>query len=595
MTHALLDKGQALDLLINYHGAEAHAQMRAGAPADAIPQALAGTPGATTVKDVVLHHLAAGTTPSDSLTPYLEKMRGAANTGVSVSLNSCTVSESDAKKVEAWLKTTVDVVKTVIDMFFLADAAEELDEQPILSKNIGNAKSLIEKEIATLSKSASAWEKAKAFFKLLKKAFTFGMFQDVFHAMAANMSAWDYIKESVEAVVQIVAWLATDFLAALAEFVLRLTDVAEDLDDVFEDIEGLCSYDDVMAAINDLESPIQLHTPAAAQFQDAYYVASSLKGYHSILVHQTTDARLNGYLKQSDAIAAELAAGKITQEEASDKAKALTPWSKVQAVTFEDADGTVHDPVGAPAAFTFHDTLYLAILTGDDESVSDGDPATFTGDIYLSASADGSSWGAAYKLGSIGDAGCAPAFCALNETATGGSVNCTYMQGQTGLIYNCTASDPGGDWSVQEIVKGSAATTATTPDTCTNTDDDGNVGLTVLYRGSGSNTDIWQVQSNPDFSWQGPDVQMKGFFGTVGTPALPPATNNWAYVYYRSSDLLDPKLFRGYRYPGPREISVYVYTGVLASGSPAPCGAFLFYQDQQFALQAVGIDDCVAT
>ena len=494
MTTTTFDIPQALDLLINFHGQDAHTQMNSPAPQKAIPVGLTTNGDTCTVKDVVLHHLTNNTTPSSSLNGHLETVRKASNTGVSCQLKGCTVSsnKSDIQLVEDWFFVTIDSVSLIIDMFFLIEAGAELDKEAIAEKHMNNAGSLLEKELKTIKEGGDAWEQAKAFFKVLKKAFEFGMFQDIFHALAADWSVWDYIKEAVLALVQIVAWLATDFIAAVAEFVEKLVTVAEDVDKLCEDIDNLCSFDDVEAAIGSLESPIQLHTPAATQYGDDYYIAQSLKGYHSILMYKTTDALLSSYQTEAEKLNTQLASNQITQQQAAAAFKEITPWQTTQTLSFVDKTQTLHDPVGAPAVVVYKDTLFCAILTGDQSSIIEGNPPEFRGEIYLTFSTDGASWEPAYKLGTIDDAGCAAAFCEVN-----GALFCVYMQGASGQIFNCATTD-GSGWGVQEAILNGLATTSTTPGVCTNTDNDGNSGLTILYRGSGSNTDIWQVQSNTD-------------------------------------------------------------------------------------------------
>ncbi|WP_417450416.1 hypothetical protein [Kordiimonas sp.] len=577
------DIPQALDLLINFHGQDAHSQMNSPAPKEAIPAGLATSDSTCTVRDVVLHHLLNNTTPGASLNDALSTVSKSSNSGVSGQLKSCTVS-NDAQKVEDWIFVTIDSVSVIIDMFFLVEAGAELDREAIAEKHMNNAGSLLEKELKTIMKGGDLWEQAKAFFKVLKKAFEFGMFQDIFHALAADWSVWDYIKESVLALVQIIAWLATDFIAAVAEFVEKLTTTVEDIDKLYEDIENLCSFNDVESAIGSLESPIQLHTPAATQYGGDYYVAQCLKGYHAVLVYKTTGEQLNSYQAAAEKLNTELANKQITQSQAAEAFKAISPWQTTHTLSFVDKTQTLHDPVGAPALMVFQDTLFCAILTGDQSSIIEGNPPKFRGEIYLTFSTDGTSWAPAYKLGTVDDAGCAAAFCEVNDT-----LFCVYMQGVSGQIFNCSTTD-GTGWGVQEAVMNGTATTATTPGVCINTDNDNNSGLTILYRGSGSNTDIWQVQSNPDFSWQGPDAQCSGTFETLSSPMPVVLADNWRYVYYRGSDPFIAHLYCGDRFPGPREPYVYPFIDILVSGSPSPCGDYIFYADEHYSLQFAGIN-----
>lgn len=585
MTTMTLGLPQALDLLINFHGQDAINQMCAEAPSRAVPEELRATGAPQSVRDVVLHHLQAGTAPDASLTPYLDKVKQSQNTGVSGKLKSCTVSESDAEKIEDWLFVTIDTVKLIIDVFFLVEAAGELDKEALAEKHMNNAGSLLEKELRAVTKGENAWDQAMAFFKVLKKAFEFGLFQDMFHAIAADWDVWDYIKEAVLALVQIVAWLATDFVAAVAEFVEKLAAVAEDVDALCDDIGKLCSYDDAESAVTALESPIQLHTPAAVQFNDTYYVAQTLKGYHAVMVYVSTDDQLSAYKTKAASIQANLDGGKTTREQAAAEFKAISPWTSAETITFKDSKGVVHDPVGAPAVGVFQDTLFFAILTGDDSSIIE-DQNEFLGEIYLTFAEANDQWAPAYKLGFIGDAGAAPALHEVNDT-----FYCIYRQGQNAQIMGCQSSD-GRGWTVEKPILDGVATTATTPSVCTNSDRDDNYGLTITFRGSGTNVEIWQIQSNTDFAWQGPDAQCPDYFSTLGTPALLYGTNNWRFIFYKSSNAFSPDLYCGDRYPGPREPNVYKYDGILLSGSPAACGNYLFYQDQHYDLQYVDVKSC---
>lgn len=579
---------QGLDMLLGYHSHHA-AHLYLPAPDGAVSKELQDA-GIKTLKDLLVHHLVNQTVPSQQTLDNLAfvKKQAPKNITDSTGIQSTSQTQDDIKVVENWLKASAYAMFVVLDLMSLGESLDDLSDdafEKLGNRHKNHAASLFEKGLADLGKKGGVVTQAKTLFGALVKAFKFGLFQDVMHAATASWDAWDYIKESVIAIVQILAWFATDGIAAVAEFVEKLVDTCEDIEGLSDAIDALTvgdssTYDSAVAAATVLESPIQLHTPSVIEFYNDIYIGTYYKGYNSIVVVTSDPETIINNRAELSKIKNSLQKREEAKA-ASDKATQYPVWKDRQVLCFIDGNGAVHPAVGSPTSFIIDNKLAFAILTADpaDPQVK-GAKKDLRGEVYYMCSDYGAVWGPAKKLGTIGDACCGVAINQVSDYLV-----CASVQSDTRHIKNCTYGKD-GVWTTEQPTN-SYCSAATTPGVTQN-DGDG-IGITILFMGTGDGH-IWMTECNASEGWQDP-VKPNNGWTTTGTPVPMPDNNVWGGVYYLSSDLSDPAFYVGQRWPGPNWSGISKFDSVKAAGSPALLGNYLYYQDLALNLQAVDLSD----
>jgi hypothetical protein len=115
----------------------------------------------------------------------------------------------------------VDVIFMVLGFVGLHVSANEAAERAVVRLLGAETMPLFQRLIQNLARAATVTEKAKAIWAIAGAAYNAGMIRGVLGAIKDSMHWWDWAITGVAAVAQIVALVATDGVAFIAEIALN--------------------------------------------------------------------------------------------------------------------------------------------------------------------------------------------------------------------------------------------------------------------------------------------------------------------------------------------------------------------------------------
>ena len=569
---ANLDQTQSssLDLLVNYYGDDTKNFFQAEADPAYVPQALSDqTP--VTNKHVILYHLQEQTTPDNDFLQTIPFQPS----GRSVNADGAPVDAGNDQLIENWLVVMVDVVFVVLDAIALGDAVENVNsattKQAIARGFAEASKSIFEEGLETLGDaSVSSYDKAKVLFGGLQKAWSFGMFHAILEAVRNDLHIWDYIRDSVEAIAQLLAWFASDGVAAIAELILAVESLESDGVSLFDDINTALrsgSLQDAVNALGEDTSVNQKYTPAVVSFGGSAYVITYQEGSCSLVLMSRDLCSL------SCGLCSKAGYGEQLQNSDADQVRNdletytdYSPWANTVVIPTLAADGTNLVPIASPAA-CFDDssnTLYVFFQVAD------------SGTIYYLSTKDAVSWSRAVPIQAVTDNTCTPV---VTQCASGWI--CAYVSTKGGTLRTIGTSDF-LSWDGPNDTNPNAKT-STTPGAITIQYGSG-PGLNVYFAGYNSDINIGFTYSNPQTPWKTADT-LPGSSETVRTPVpcfLDPNATDKSLVIFHRGVKYDHRLFKSDWTNGV----IQTYDDIYCQDSPAILdNRYVFYLDENFNTQ----------
>lgn len=562
----------ALDILANGFGEETVLSLQQVAPADLVPSELAAQfavqSSPPTIKDVIIYHVVSGDAPDAEITNAVVFP----STPISP-VRVETQIDDDLDLVGDWLLVVFDIVKVVLGIVGLTG---DIDGKPIAESLKFEGKNLLEQGIDKLndnSGSVSNFEKVKIIFNAFKSAYNFGMFQAILAALKDDMDTWDYIKDSVIAIAQIIAWFASDGVAAVAQFLLDLDSFVGNETALVTDVEAAVkagSLSDAINAATALDSPTQLHTPATALMDENAYVVSFLSGNKTLLVQWMPYEQLDNASNSSAALLNDMNTDSTQNQTAQNITDGTTNaivWPSFAAIPTVTSQGQQVTPNSAAATFVYNNDLYVFFTVEENRN------------IYYVYSADGVSWSDATPINSIDDCVCAPGIIECS-----GTYYCFYISHRENNINYVTSTDF-VNWSGVKVIKDGVVTSSTTPGLIVQTFNSGQ-GVVVYYASSdfAENQSIWYSYKMPGEDWTDPE-HVTTDANTSKTPA-PFWVGDDINILYKGV-VGDPSL---YRLDNSRNTEA-PFLGLSCADSPNILNnEYAFYSDTQYALQYVKVN-----
>ena len=94
------------------------------------------------------------------------------------------------------------------------------------------------RSIHNFNEVKGAWEKAKALFSIVGGIYNAGGFRAAWKVIKHDMSWWEWLKTGIIAVVQFIAWFATDGAAFIAEAALTVISAESLVEDGIKAVEA---------------------------------------------------------------------------------------------------------------------------------------------------------------------------------------------------------------------------------------------------------------------------------------------------------------------------------------------------------------------
>lgn len=137
---------------------------------------------------------------------------------------------------EMIVTTSVDVLMCFLGLLGIPDSVAQATASDIIIGLSDGELTALEKSIEAISEADGITDQAKAIIKVMSQIYKVTGIRQILGALEHNMSWYEWVIMGATITAQVAAWVATDFVAALAELVLETAAIGQTVVDAIKTV-----------------------------------------------------------------------------------------------------------------------------------------------------------------------------------------------------------------------------------------------------------------------------------------------------------------------------------------------------------------------